>query len=222
MEEIKTEEQVYTYDLKNKNKVFAQNRKEFYKRQVKSFKEEGEPLEAVEVVNIFLFNTDGELLIQKRGKSKSHNPGLLDKSIGGHITFGDTADFTAMVETVEELQTPSIVLRDFLDFEKTRKLLSSYTESIAIMKLLVTDFFDLPKVINGEKISIVNRSHLYLGLYDGKVRPSDKEASGILYYTMDDLKDELESNPETFTQDLHIYFKKFEKDFRDFVDHIKS
>ena len=70
-----------------------------------------------------MFNSYGEMIIQKRSFDKNHNPGLLDKSIGGHVQFGDTPDYTAMVETIQELQTPSIVLKNENDFVKTFHLL---------------------------------------------------------------------------------------------------
>lgn len=215
-------EQIYTYSLDNKHEVFAQERDKYYKKQIDDFHKTGKTSEAVEVVNIFLFNTDGELLIQKRGKNKNHNPGLLDKSLGGHMKFGDSADFTAMVETVEELQTPSIALHDTVDFEKTRKLLRGYRESIAVLKELNTGFFALDKIIDGKKIPLVNKAHVYVGIYNGTTKPSDKEASGVLYYSLDDLKEEMEKSPEHFTGDLRFYMHKFERDFRDFVEHIKD
>ncbi len=215
-------EQVYTYSLNNKHEVFAQDRSEYYQKQVDSFNKTDSTTEAVEIIHVFLFNSDGELLIQKRGKSKDHNPGLLDKSLGGHITFGDTADYTAMVETVEELQTPSIVLRDSIDFEKTRALLRDYKQNIAVIKPYTIGFFTQPRIINGKSIPIVNKAHVYLGIYDGTTKPSDKEASGVLYYTLDDLKEEMQKSPEQFTQDLHFYIKEYEKDFRDFVNHVKD
>ena len=215
-------EKIYTYSLENKHRVKDMDRKEYYEKQISDFHKNGETSEAVEVVHIFLFNTDGELLIQKRGKSKNHNPGLLDKSLGGHMKFGDTADYTAMVETVEELQTPSIVLRDPVDFEKTRLLLKNYRQSIAIMKLLITDFFVLDKMINKEIIPIVNKTHLYVGVYDGAVRPSDKEASGVMWYSMDDLVEEMEKFPDLFTQDLHVHIRRFERDFRDFAEYVRE
>ena len=215
-------EQVYTYSLDNKHIVKPMDRKEYYKKQIDEFHKNGKITDAVEVVNIFLFNTDGELLIQKRGKNKAHNPGLLDKSLGGHMKFGDTADYTAMVETVEELGAPSIVLRDPVDFEKTRILLKNYRQNIAIMKLLNTDFFKLDKIINGEIIPIVNKSHIYVGVYDGAIRPSDREASGIMWYTMDDLIKEIKSKPEIFTYDLIYYIERFEKDLRDFAKYVEE
>ena len=125
-----------------------------------------------------------------------------------------------MIETVQELQTPSIVLNTRTDFEKTLKVLKTYTETIAIIKQHDTDAIILPKIIKGEKIDILNRVHLYFSLYDGKTRPVDKEAQGILYYKLDDLIDEMKQFPHMFTSDLHILVKRYEKDMREFIRYV--
>jgi hypothetical protein len=39
-----------------------------------------------------------------------------------------------MLETVQELQVPSIVLNNDDDFDKTLKLLSNYTATISVIK----------------------------------------------------------------------------------------
>ena len=108
-------ETVNTFLLKNPFESIPMDRKSFYEEQVSEYKKNGEPSRAIEVVNILLFNSQGELIVQKRSFDKNHNPGLLDKSIGGHLRYGDTPDYTVMVETIQELQTPSIVLKDKKD-----------------------------------------------------------------------------------------------------------
>lgn len=215
-------ENIYAYNLKNKNLVYSKDRDEFYKELVEDFENEKETREAVEVINVFLFNSDGDILIQKRGKNKNHNPGLMDKSLGGHVEFGDEQDYTVMIETVEELQTPSIVLKNQMDFNKTKEVFKNYSQSIAIIKNHVTAFFTLDKVIDGKIIPMVNKCHLYFGYYDGTTRPADKEASGVLYYSLEDLKDEIKRNPENFTYDLKFHIDRFEEDIRDFIDYIRE
>ncbi len=99
---------ITTYNLDDRpDIVWPMDRKEFYRGQVEAFKKFGKPTKAIAVVSIFLFNEHGELLVQKRSNEKAHNPGLLDKSIGGHIQIGDSPQYTVMVETVQELQVPS-------------------------------------------------------------------------------------------------------------------
>jgi hypothetical protein len=67
-----------------------------------------------------------------------------------------------MLETVQELQVSSIVLRNRSDFLKTYSLLKDYTNSTAIVEHLASDIFHLHKVINKENITIANKTHLYM------------------------------------------------------------
>lgn len=210
-------EQIISYVLGPDNTPVPMDREQFYKEQVEEYRKTGKPSKAVDIVNIFLFNRHQELLIQKRSNNKNHNPGLLDKSIGGHIVHGDSADYTVMVETVQELQTPSIVLRNDLDFIKTLKLLKSYIETIAIVKHHHTKLYHLEKEFNGEKVVIANRTHVYFGIYDGQIRPVDREAKGVLYYTLAELEDEMKRFPDTYTQDMHAYITELSPDISGFL-----
>ena len=202
--------------------LIPMKRSEFYEEQVKIFKLTGNPTRACDIINIFIFNSDGDVLVQKRSKNKNHNAGMFDKSIGGHVTYGDTYSHTVMVETVQELQTPSIVLKNKKDFDKTINVLSEYTETIAIIKHNDTEIHRMPKILQGESVDILNRIHLYFGIYDGRTRPVDKEAQGVLYYNLDDLIDEMKTSPTMFTQDLHILIKTYEKEMREFIEKSKA
>ncbi len=198
------------------------DRKDFYSEQVSEFKKNGSPTRAIEVVNILIFNSHGELIVQKRSFDKAHNAGLLDKSIGGHIQKGDTPNYTVMVETIQELQTPSIVLEDQEDFNKTFLLLGKYLETIAIVKHFKTALHSPVKVIDKELVEIANKMHIYFGVYDGRIRPVDREAKGVLFYSIDELKKEMSDNPQTFTGDMHLIMKEYGIEMQKFVDVIKS
>ncbi len=54
-------------------------------------------------VHIFLFNRDGELLLQKRSRWKDRHPNLWDSSAAGHVAAGEEYDTTAARELEEEL-----------------------------------------------------------------------------------------------------------------------
>lgn len=215
-------EMINSYLLSDPETLIPIDRKEFYEEQIKEFKENGKPSRACDIIDIFIFNSEGEILIQKRSKTKSHNPGMFDKTIGGHIVYGDTVNHTVMIETVQELQTPSIVLNNESDFDKTLKVLESYTETVGIIKHNVTKIKVLPKIIKGEKIDIANKVHLFFGLYDGRTRPVDREAQGILYYSLDDLILEMKEHPSIFTDDLKILVKEYEQELRSFVKKIQK
>jgi len=211
---------INTYKIDNPLVVIPMGREEFYRQQVEDFKKYGKPTSAVEVVNILIFNSHGELTIQKRSFEKNHNPGLLDKSIGGHMQNGDTPDYTVMVETIQELQTPSIVLKDESDFQKTYKLLKNYLETIALIRHLKTEFVNPTKILDGEKITIANKAHIYMGIYDGRMRPVDREAKGILLYSLSELEKEMNKTPEIFTEDLHLVMRDHKEDIKRFVEYI--
>lgn len=181
------------------------SRQQFYEEQ---FHNPTTPL-AVHVVNVLLFNSKGDMIVQKRSQQKQHNPGLLDKSIGGHITYSDTPDYTVMVETVQELLTPSIVLRTDEDFRKTHELLRSYTATVAIVKQQAVREFTFNKLHDNQLKPIHNVMYLYLGIYDGSMKPADREASGMLYYPLEQLTKEMRAHPEQFTDDLAQIMRHF-------------
>jgi isopentenyldiphosphate isomerase len=208
---------VTTYHLDNPWDAHPMERDHFYDEQTDVFKKTGKPSRAVGVFNVLLFTEKKEIILQKRSHKKRHNPSLIDKAVGGHIQYGHTVYYTAMVETVQELQVPSVVLRDNENFEYTYKTLRQSLESCAILKLINTGMYELEKVLNDEKIIIANNVSLFFGIYGGTMKPSDREASGILFYELDVLREEIEKFPDLFTEDLKFYLKKFNREIQSFL-----
>lgn len=216
---------INTYLLNDPENVIQMDRDDFYKEQIADFEKMGRPTRACEIIDCLIFNSDKEVLIQKRSFEKRHNPGLLDKSIGGHVQYGDTLDYTMMVETVQELQTPSIVLRDYDDFKKALTLLRKYLNTIAVVNHSFSKILLLDKVIDGKKIKIANKVNLFFGIYDGAIKPVDKEAMGVLYYSLSELDNEMRSFPDIFSSDLHVIFNDFKPEIEKFlavIDEVKS
>ncbi|MBT4856670.1 NUDIX domain-containing protein [Candidatus Uhrbacteria bacterium] len=213
---------VKTYLLDEPYVLSPMDRKTFYKEQVAEFEKNGKPSRAVEIVDVFLFNEAGELFVQKRSSNKAHNPGLLDKSIGGHVDDGNAADYTAMVETVQELSVPSVVLRSDDDFHKTHKMLNTYLSTIAILRHEDTRIFEFTKMIGGKECTIANKVNVYFGVYGGKIKTVDQEAKGVLQYTLDDLQDEIKKAPMMFTQELGYFIEYYRAPLDVFVKSIKK
>lgn len=63
------------------------------------------------VVHLHLFNTSGELFLQKRALDKDLLPGLWDTSVGGHMNPGESPYEALMRETAEELGITGISFR---------------------------------------------------------------------------------------------------------------
>ncbi|MEO5359678.1 MAG: NUDIX domain-containing protein [Nitrospirota bacterium] len=55
------------------------------------------------VVHVFVFDTGGKLLLQKRSMKKDVAPGKWDTSVGGHVDQGETIESAVLREMEEEL-----------------------------------------------------------------------------------------------------------------------
>lgn len=207
-------ELITTYDLKKPDAAVPMDREKFYAEQLKVFKKTGKPTKACEVVMVLLFNLDGELLLQKRSHRKSHNASLIDKAIGGHVTFGDTPFYTVMFETVQELKVPSIVLKTEEEFKKAFGLLQEYMESVALVRYIDAKIMPMERVVRGKKVQITYKYNFFVGLYNGSVKPVDKEASGVLFYEPKVLEREMKAQSDIFTWDLFYLLKKYDKEIR--------
>ncbi|MCK5475704.1 MAG: hypothetical protein KAI71_03950, partial [Candidatus Pacebacteria bacterium] len=51
----------------------------------------------------------------------------------------------------------------------------------------------------------------YVGYYDGSIRFKDGESIGIEVFTLKQLKERIQEEPEQFTEDLKFMIKKYEK-----------
>jgi len=203
------DEKITVSPIRKIDEVRSYSRKQYYDE---IFQDNVVPKFAVHVVNMFIITTSGEVLLQKRAAQKRHNPRLIDKSLGGHVVYGDHTDYTVMVETVQELLTPSIVLKNEKDFEKTYSLLGDYLNTVALIKHRDVIEMTLDKLVDGKLYSVPNVVHMYLGIYDGSTKPADKESSGMLYYRIEDLEEEMLSVPEQFSDDVKKLFAMFKPD----------
>jgi len=61
------------------------------------------------VVHVLVFNSKGELYLQKRSKNKDIQPCKWDTSVGGHLNLGETFDQAVYRELKEELGINALV-----------------------------------------------------------------------------------------------------------------
>lgn len=54
-------------------------------------------------VHVMVFNSSGEIFLQKRSMSKDKHPGVWDSSASGHVDSGEDYDTSAIRETREEI-----------------------------------------------------------------------------------------------------------------------
>jgi 16S rRNA (adenine1518-N6/adenine1519-N6)-dimethyltransferase len=79
-------------------------------------------------VHILVFNSQGELFLQKRALTKDENPGYWDSSAAGHVNSGEDYLASAGRELKEELGI-SGELRFFMKFSASQKTLWEHVKT---------------------------------------------------------------------------------------------
>jgi isopentenyl-diphosphate delta-isomerase type 1 len=85
-------------------------------------------------VHILVFNSRGELFLQKRAMTKDENPGYWDSSAAGHVNAGEEYRTGAHRELMEELGI-SVELQFFMKFSASPETFWEHVETY----LCVTD-----------------------------------------------------------------------------------
>jgi isopentenyldiphosphate isomerase len=200
-------EQLETYKLDG-TFIGNQDRKEFYKKIKKEFIDTGSISRKVKTVRVLIMNSSGRIYLQKRSNTKNENPGLYDKTVGGHVTAGNTFELTVVKECAEELGFPCTILsnEDFKDAVNSIDL-----EIIGIFrKIDHIDNFDSIRVTKeGDSFIQPYITDIYLGYYDGAIRFVDGESSGIETFTIEELKKDIDINPDKYTGDLKFMIEKY-------------
>ncbi len=134
-------------------------------------------------VHVFLFNEQGEMLIQKRSASRASNPLRLDCSVSEHVQAGEDYAEAAIRGLREELGIEGIELSPFIKFRMNYG-------------------------INDNEISVI-----YKGKIDSQQIDFDKnEIEEVFYMSMDEIKEKLQNETylfcDWFTQMMNWYFKR--------------
>jgi isopentenyl-diphosphate delta-isomerase type 1 len=108
------------------------------------------------VIHILLFNSKGELFLQKRSMSKDIQPGKWDTSVGGHLDSGESYEEAALREMKEELGIEADNLTfihkylhsNSIESEYVSTYISVYNRDITIEKSEIEEgsFFTLEKI----------------------------------------------------------------------------
>jgi isopentenyldiphosphate isomerase len=158
-------------------------------------------------VRLILMTSKGRVILQKRSKWKGDNAGLWDKTIGGHVTSGDSYDLTVLKECAEELGIPATVVAPE-NFEHAVSITNTEVLAILTPVLTLDNYQSLRGGVNSKKWVEPHMTRIYVGYYDGPIKFIDKEACGLQVFTADELKHELKKNPEMFTADMNYIIKK--------------
>ena len=78
------------------------------------------------VVHLHVFNSDGDIYLQKRPQWKEIQPGKWDTAVGGHVALGESAEMALKREVAEEIGitdfTPEKLVHYVFESEREREL----------------------------------------------------------------------------------------------------
>ena len=122
--------------------------------------------------SLFLFNNDGELLVQQRAPAKRLWGGYWSNSCCSHPRRGESLELATTRR-----------LRDELNFDTELEHVYSFCYEARF----------------GDMGSENELCHVYLGRASDEVRPNDSEIAAIRYLAPAQLETEFEEHPERFT-----------------------
>ena len=129
--------------------------------------------------SVFIFNSRGEMLLQRRAPGKYHSPGLWTNACCSHPRPGEDTLSAASRRLAEELGFTT-ALEKLFDFTYRSEFDNGLTE------------FEF--------------DHVFVGHYDDDIRPNASEVSDYCYQSLDEIKKGLETRPDHFTSWFHLAF----------------
>lgn len=133
------------------------------------------------IVRIFVFNSKGEILIQKRGATLASNPNKWDQSAAGHVDAGEDYFTAAGRELKEEIGIESPLT------EKVKYFQDENDEADKQKKRF---------------------NMLYTTVYDGEVSLDPREVQETRWINPDELETWMSEHPEEFTKGHIEAFRK--------------
>lgn len=131
--------------------------------------------------SVFVFNHSGELLLQQRAHDKYHSGGLWTNTCCSHPRPGEDTGASAARRLKEEM-----------GFETPLEKVFDFTYKAAFGNGLTEHEFD----------------HVYVGYYDGDVKPDAKEVCDHAFVSMQNIAEAMLAEPAQFTAWFHIAFPK--------------
>jgi isopentenyl-diphosphate delta-isomerase type 1 len=124
------------------------------------------------IVRIFLYNSGGELLIQRRADHLQSNPGLWDHAAAGHVDEGEEWDIAAHRELREELGVDvplTYIRKEYFEESDNRGVLKRFNV-------------------------------LYSGTYDGTVSFDENEVAEVRWIAPERLAAWMRETPQQFPE----------------------
>jgi len=131
--------------------------------------------------SIFIFNSKDEMLLQRRAKSKYHCGGLWTNAVCSHPRPGEKQEEALRRKMMQEMGFSTEVKKAF-DFSYRAELKNG----------LIEHEYD----------------EVFFGIYDGSFEPNPLEVEQYRFFPLNKIKDELRTNPESFTPWFVLLFER--------------
>ena len=136
--------------------------------------------------SVFLYNSKGEMLLQKRAAEKYHSPNQWTNACCSHPRIEETYEQAAKRRIKEELG---------IDCELEEK------------------FWFIYKADVGQNLWEHELDHVFVGNYEGEFNLNKEEVAEVRYISLENLNLELENNPENFTEWFKIILEEYKHHF---------
>jgi len=134
--------------------------------------------------SVFLFNSQGEILLQKRAATKYHSPNQWTNAVCSHPRMEET----------------------YLEGAQRRML-----EELGITAEITPKFHFIYKADVGQNLWEHELDHVFTGNYEGDFQLNEEEVCEIRYLSMEKLEQEMTEHPEQFTEWFKIILKEYKE-----------
>ncbi len=131
--------------------------------------------------SIFIFNSEGDLLIQQRAKTKYHSGGLWSNTVCSHPKPDETY-----------LQAAHRRLKEEMGFDCNLKKSFCFIYNTGFQNGLIENEYDC----------------VFIGKFDGTPKPNHKEIMDYKWISMKELKQDIIKNPSKYSVWLKIALNK--------------
>ena len=136
--------------------------------------------------SVFLFNSKGEMLLQKRAAEKYHSPNQWTNACCSHPRIDETYEQAAHRRIKEEL---------------------------GIGCHLEEKFWFIYKADVGQNLWEHELDHVFVGNYEADFHLNPEEVAEVRYISMQDLDEEMRTHPEHFTEWFKIILEEYQHHF---------
>jgi len=205
------DEMITLYTREEPNKALSCKRSDYYDNDFMKYENHYPAL-----IDVFLFNKFGDVLLQRRGRNQRNNPYKLHTTIGGHINWGENPEFSLVHECMQELGAPILLFAQD-EYEEAVAKLRGYTHKTALLYEVKNYYRNFSDSEIENRRDIKDRIWLYFGLYDGPIETPDRDSAGYEWIELGVLEKEMKNSPDQFTPSLMAYTEELGDVMRGFV-----